>query len=209
MREPKTEEIGEWRSVEPAEAAAWLTHLTVPWWIAGGWALDLFLGQRSRAHTDLDIGVLRRDIATALQALSRWELFEAKDGGLNHLPIGTLPRADVHSLWCRPEGTTPWALEIMLDESDEALWLFRREPTIRRPLSTLTRTSSSQIRYLAPEIQLLYKAKTVRPQDQADFERVVQELDALAVEWLRDSLARAYSGHPWINTLDGSKSMGA
>jgi hypothetical protein len=46
------------------------------------WALDLYLWTPSRAHADLDIGVLRRDINIVLAALSSWEIFAAKDGAL-------------------------------------------------------------------------------------------------------------------------------
>jgi hypothetical protein len=201
-----TSELGDWRSVEPAEAATLFDRLAVKWWIAGGWALDMFLDETSRTHGDLDVGVLRRDIRSVLHELSGWEWCEARDGVLTRLPIGIPPRSDVNSLWCRPVGTAPWVFELMLDESDGALWLFRREPAIKRPLSMLTRTSSSGIPYLAPEIQLLYKAKTLRPHDQADFDRVAPRLDTAAREWLRDSLARTSLRHPWIAALaDGRR----
>ncbi len=48
---------------------AWFASLTVPWWIAGGWALDLFAGDQSRPHKDLDVGILRND---ALHVLDPW-----------------------------------------------------------------------------------------------------------------------------------------
>src|SRR5690349_16504078 len=31
------------------------------WWIAGGWAIDLFLGRVTREHSDLEIGIWRDD----------------------------------------------------------------------------------------------------------------------------------------------------
>ena len=58
-----------WRRATPIEAAQWFAALQVPWWVAGGWALDLFTGTQIRAHKDLDIGVLRRDV---LEVLSPW-----------------------------------------------------------------------------------------------------------------------------------------
>jgi hypothetical protein len=44
-----------------------------PWWIAGGWALDLFLGYQTRGHGDLDVGVLRCDIVDVITDMSGWE----------------------------------------------------------------------------------------------------------------------------------------
>src|SRR4051794_4265974 len=32
-----------------------------PWWIAGGWAIDLFLDRVTRPHGDLEIGIWRDD----------------------------------------------------------------------------------------------------------------------------------------------------
>jgi hypothetical protein len=46
--------------------AALLAGIDSPWWIAGGWALDLFIGDQTRAHEDLDVGILRRDVIDVL-----------------------------------------------------------------------------------------------------------------------------------------------
>src|SRR5688572_14486080 len=32
-----------------------------PWWVGGGWAADVWLGQLGREHEDIEICVLRRD----------------------------------------------------------------------------------------------------------------------------------------------------
>ena len=44
---------GVWHPMDPAAAARILCAVDVPWWIAGGWALDLFVGTQTRAHKDL------------------------------------------------------------------------------------------------------------------------------------------------------------
>ena len=193
--------LGKWYVSEPGTVAAWLAQARVPWWIAGGWALDLFLNDVSRAHTDLDVGVLRQDVADVLAALPGWEHFEAHDGTLARLTAGALPRPYVHSLWCRPASAADWTLEIMLDESEGGDWLFRRDPSIRRPLSTMTRLGAGGIRYLAPEVQLLYKSKSVRPHDQADFVRVMPRLGQEARSWLRGSLEKVSPDHAWLRAM--------
>jgi len=70
----------------------------------------------------------------------------------------------------------------MLDESEDDRWVFRRHPAIQRPLSLAVRRDSNGIPFLAPEIQLLYKARPVRAEDQADFDRVAPRLHAGAVK---------------------------
>jgi hypothetical protein len=151
-----------WRPVRPGEMASHLSMLCAPWWIAGGWAMDLYLGTQCRPHEDLDIGVLRRDVMKVLSLLSSWEIFEAKDGSLTRLGRDPLPRANVNSLWCRPVGDQDWAFELMLDDSEDDCWVFRRDTTIQMPLSLAIRRDAQGIPFLAPEIQILYKARSVR-----------------------------------------------
>ena len=41
-----------------------LRGVTVPWYVAGGWALDLYRGVESREHEDLEIGVPEKKLIT-------------------------------------------------------------------------------------------------------------------------------------------------
>jgi aminoglycoside-2''-adenylyltransferase len=192
---------GTWRSVQPSEGVHWLSALSVPWWVAGGWALDLFVGYQSRLHKDFDVGILRRDVLEVIAELPSWEFFEAKGGVLTKLEAGKAPRAGVNSLWGRAADSVRWELELMLDEADDDHWVFRRAPTIRRPLTTAIRHNSDGIPYLAPEIQLLYKARAPRAQDQTDFVHIAPRLDLDARGWLQDALAKTDPGHTWLSLL--------
>jgi len=130
--------------------------------------------------------------------LASWEIFEAKDGLITRLRKGDAPRADVNSLWCRLANDTEWTLELMLDDAVEDRWVFRRDPAIERPLSLAIRRDPRGIPFLAPEIQLLYKARTVRAQDQADFEHVGPRLDSEARKWLKVALTKFDPRHEWL-----------
>ena len=190
-----------WGALTPNDAVTLLSAVRAPWSVAGGWALDLYLGKVTRPHKDLDIGIFRRNVAMVLAALPGWEFFEAKDGVLTPLATGSVPRAEVNSLWCKRLSAARWELELMLDESDGEFWVFRRDPRIRRPLSSTIQRNPEGIAYLAPEIQLLYKARATRAEDQADFSQVVPHLPRDAQSWLRESLMRTDPAHPWISVL--------
>jgi hypothetical protein len=190
-----------WRDLEPAAAPHIMSAVDAPWWIAGGWAIDLFVGTQTRAHKDLDLGVRRADAARIIATLPAWEFFEVKDGVLSRLALGTKPRAVVNSLWGRRVGEPHWSLELVLDDSDGEDWIFRREPSIRRPFEAVLRATPDATRYLAPEIQLLYKARDLRAEDRSDFEHAAPRLESVAVGWLRDCLARLYPQHPWLAAL--------
>jgi Aminoglycoside-2''-adenylyltransferase len=57
--------LGRWRPWRPREVAAFFAMLPIPWWIAGGWAIDLFLGRQTRRHEDIDVLILRQDCHAA------------------------------------------------------------------------------------------------------------------------------------------------
>ena len=195
-----------WRPMVPGEGTQFLVSLTVPWWIAGGWALDLFAETQTRAHKDLDVGVLRTDAVRVASALEDWEVFEARRGTLTHLQSGREPRADVNSLWCRPAGAKEWVMELMLNDAEDNFWVYRRDRRIRSPLQVAIRHSREGIPYLAPEIQLLFKSHATRPQDLADFESMLPRLDRAARAWLRGAIAKADHLHPWLHAIDSTKS---
>jgi hypothetical protein len=190
-----------WTAASPYDAVNWLAALSIPCWIAGGWAIDLFLGKETRPHGDLDVGVLRRDIPAVLRSISGWEAFEAKDGELARL-VHTTPRDGVNSLWCRRVGAECWELEFMLDESDGENWVYRRDLGVRGNLQHVIRRTASGIPYLAPEVQLLYKAKHSRSRDESDFQAVIAHLEEESRNWLRQALARTLPSHPWIPVLE-------
>jgi hypothetical protein len=190
----------QWQASEPADVLACLGAGT--WWIAGGRALDLYLGRTSRPHADLDIGAPRRDIGEILRCLVGWDICEAKDGILTSLESGVLPRRDVNSLWCRPQGTIHWKFEMLLDEVLGDTWVYRRDPRITRLMDDAVKRTGQDLPFLAPEIQLLYKSKLTRDRDSLDFLNVSPHLSASARLWLKNALELTTPSHEWTALLD-------
>jgi len=147
------------------------------------------------------VGILRRDVDRLRRALPHWQIFEARSGSL--LPLSADLHPATNSLWCRRATTSPWSIEVLLDHADGLDWVFRRSPAIRRPLSGIMRWTGDGVPYLAPEIQLLYKSKAIRPRDQADFERTVPKLDAGARQWLCTALRALTPDHVWLTACEG------
>jgi hypothetical protein len=186
----------------PVAAVAGLLAGVRPWWIAGGYALELATGRSWREHADIDVLLLREDQALAHRALPGWELWAADPPGtLRPWPPGeTLPPA-VHDIWCRPGPADPWRLQFMLDETDGPDWVSRRDPRVRRPVAALGARTPTGVPYLAPEIQLFYKAKGMRPKDQTDFDAVLPTLDRGQLEWLASALTLVHGDHPWVRRI--------
>ncbi len=135
-------------------------ELEVPWWIAGGWAIDLFLGHQTRDHEDIDVVVLRRDQRVVHDVLSGWDVHVADPPGtLRPLRTGEWLEVGQHDIWCRKSPTEPWSLWVMLNESEDDLWVFRRDPGVKLPLATIVKRTSDGVPFLAPEVQLLFQSQ--------------------------------------------------
>jgi hypothetical protein len=186
--------VSDWEPLHPGDATGILRSLAAPWWIAGGWALDLFVGRRLRAHKDLDVAVLRRDQRCVFDALPDWELAVAHGGVLEPWDGSLLP-PDRHGLWARPRGEERWQLEFVLDEVDGETWRYRRDARVTRPLASLGPVGGA----LPPEVVLLYKA-TLAGQEQ-DWDAVVPRLDEAAHTWLADAVATAHPTSSYLERL--------
>jgi hypothetical protein len=180
-----------------AAAAGLFAAFDRPWWIAGGVAIDLFVGRRTRDHGDLDVEVLARDQDRVRGVLEGWDLFVAHGGRLRPWEAGERLVPGRGSLWCRPSSAVGWALQVLIADADGDAWIFRRDPRIRLPLAEVVRRSAEGVPFLAPQVQLLFKAKAVRPVDQVDFDAAAPLLDPTAGAWLVEALALAHPGHPW------------
>lgn len=173
-----------------------------PWFFAGGWALDLFLSRQTRPHQDVEIAVLRRDQLAVQQYLPDWRFEKAVSAPASlrlPWPCGEwldLPVHEIHAF--SPAGAE---LEVLLNESDGDDWVFRRNPTVRRPLSQVGVTFAVGFPYLRPEIVLLYKAKNPQGRDEADFENVLPFIDVENILWLREKLSQCHPQHAWLTKL--------
>lgn len=134
----------------------------MPWWIAGGWALDLFAGRQTRAHADIEVSIFRADEAKLRRQLSGWEFFVADAGALTPLRVDDEPLpAAAHEMWSRVRGHDAWQIEVLIEEREGDRWVYRRHPRIGVHVRDLGRFSTRASR-TQPDVQLLYKSKSSR-----------------------------------------------
>jgi hypothetical protein len=172
------------------------------WWVAGGFAIELAVGHPFRSHGDIDVLLLRRDQLVAQQVLAGWQWWAADPpGSLRPWASGEVLPLGVHDIWCRRGPDDPWRVQVMLDESRGQEWVSRRDPQVRRPISTLGMASGEGVPFLAPDVQLYYKAKAPRPKDEEDFDTVLPVLTDQQRRWLVDAIKQTYGPHPWIKRL--------
>ncbi len=141
--------------------------------------------------------------------LDGWDIHLASDDLLTRWygqPLdGRSDRAG-DNLWCRPSPDAPWRLDILIGDGDRHEWIYRRDPSIRRPWADAVLTSADGVPYLAPELQLLFKSKGLRPKDDVDATTVIPELESERRTWLAQHLA---ADHPWQTTVAGRRARQA
>ena len=177
-----------------------MNEVGVMWRVAGGWAIDLWLGEQTREHHDIEVIVPRHDQQAVHQALHvGWELYCLDPPGSGWRPWrGQLIEPRAFQLQVRSAGE---AFDIFTETIDNKMWHFRRDERIVRSAADLVLVSASGIPIVRPEVQLLYMAKSDEAKNQHDFAVARPTLDSAAVSWLAHALATTIPTHPWLADL--------
>ncbi len=174
------------------------------WFVCGGWAIDLFLHKVTRTHKDVDVAIWREEQLDAHTFMCQrgWSLNVAGSGKLTPWMEGVFLERPYHTIWCKNETHDPDFVELLLNEREGEYFLFRRDLSVKRPLSQAILQSES-ISFLAPEICLLYKAKQfTEPQNHADLLAVWPQLPLENQDWFRKNLLKLHrEDHPWLADL--------
>ncbi|MGC9781145.1 MAG: aminoglycoside adenylyltransferase [Candidatus Heimdallarchaeota archaeon] len=127
-------EENNWEPLQPEEVSELFKSLDINWWIAEGWAIDIFLGKKSREHLDIDVLILRKDQIIIHKHLNEWELYKTNQPRLKPWEKGEYLEIGVNSVWCKETSDSPWVLEIMFLDTIKDEWFFRHNPKIRLTL---------------------------------------------------------------------------
>ena len=184
----------------PESVAAIMDGVGVWWAVAGGWAIDLWLGEQTRDHHDVEVVVKRCDQRVVHAALTTdWDLFALDPPGGGWRPWRGAPiHAPAFQLQAR---SSSGEFDLFTEEIDETRWHFRRDSRITSGSEEVIVPSASGIPIVRPEIQLLYMAKSTEPKNQRDFETARPHLTPEAALWLTNALQITLPGHHWIQQL--------
>ena len=192
-----------WTPLSPDDVYSLFSRLSIPWWIAGGWAIDLHVGTQNRRHLDIDVLFLREDQFAVQDYLAGWDLHKTNQPGLKPWPNGDFLRLGVNDVWCRRTPEDPWSLQVMFMEHEGHDWIFRRDDRISGPLDQLGMRTSSGLPYVSPQVQLLFKSNNPgQDRNKWDFENILPLLKDSERAWLLKQFGVLYpKGHPWLRPL--------
>jgi hypothetical protein len=197
--------VSKWDAWRPEEAAKRLAGVQAPWYVAAGWAIDLFLGGQRREHEDLELAIPAGSLDEVVDALAGLEVFVVgvpSQGLVTPLERARDSLAETHQTWLREPETGLWRLDLFREPGDGATWICRRDERIRLPYGDVIARTADGIPYGRPEVVLLCKAKHAhRENDQADFEAAVPLLEPQARERLGEWLELVHPGHRWLAEL--------
>ncbi|MGW1411047.1 nucleotidyltransferase domain-containing protein [Streptomyces sp. NPDC002403] len=184
----------------PSEVAQRLAGVSTPWYVAAGWALDLFRGRQTRAHGDIEIAIPAASFPEIRYRFPEC-VFDAAGSGRIWEDATPEVLAAVHQTWLRDPVSGNYLLDVFREPHDGDTWICRRDERIRLPYSDIILHTQDGIPYLAPELVLLFKAKHLRRKDQSDFDATVPHMTLAQRETLTELLARVHPGHPWLADL--------
>lgn len=187
-----------WKPWTPSEVTERLSGAPPCWFVAAGWALDLFAGGLGREHSDLEIAVPRDRFPEIAAALPGYEWDVVGDGYAWTYPEKA---ENMHQTWLREPRTGRYRLDVFREPHDGDRWVCRRDASITLPYDELILRTPDGIPYSIPEAVLLFKAKAQRAKDEADFRVALPLLDRTRRARLSGWLSRVHPGHPWLTEL--------
>lgn len=193
---------GPWEPMDPVRFAREMEGFGRPWWVVGGWAIEAATGYR-REHEDTDVSILARDVPAFVEFMDgRWHVWN-NVGGVLH-PLGGQWRdvdEPASQLWLRADATSPWIVDVPLTPDDGGRWTNKVVSDHVDHVENVTWVADDGVRYLLPEIVLVYKARLRRRKDDPDFEATLPVLNSERRNWMRHALLALVPDHHWLSRL--------
>lgn len=172
-----------------------------PWYIAGGWAVDLGIGKITREHHDLDICIFREHTQDVLDYFKDWEIGVALPG-VHELAPCCSAKDTAAPRYCLHLHQRNRFIEILLTDRVGDYVIYRRDHAVTMSIHDFKRMDDNGRLYVNPIWQLLFKSKNPREHDELDFRNYLQVMTDNERKWLLQQLNHAEPNSPWIGELD-------
>src|SRR3954451_12132155 len=128
-----------WDAWHPRLLAQRLHDLQTPWYVAAGWAVDLFRGEQTREHEDLEIAVPAGSLGVLPPLFPEMYFYVPQgEGVLAPMSPGTLA-GESHQTWGFERAAGKWRFDVFREPHDEGTWICRRDESIRLPYADIIR----------------------------------------------------------------------
>lgn len=171
-----------------------------PWFISGGWAVDIALGRITREHDDLDICIYREDVKEALEYFENWKIKVTVPGenrlvDYEQFSDLSLPRYSLHLFRDKD------FIEILLTEREGDEVLFRKNKNITLHTDDFALNDREGRPFVNPLWQLLFKSLNPREKDNEDFNNYVIIMNDKQKLWLASGIRIMKPDSVWLEKL--------
>jgi hypothetical protein len=135
-----------------------LAGVSAPWCVVAGWALDLFVGEQTREHDDIEIAVPRAAFGEVAAALHEYE-WDVVGAGTVWPLAAAAEHPGLHQTWLQDPSTSRYHLDVFREPHDGDRWICRRGNAITLPYTELIENGPTGIPYVIPEVALLFKSQ--------------------------------------------------
>jgi hypothetical protein len=172
------------------------------WGLAGGYAIEQFVGQPIRDHGDIDVLVFRDNQLLLQTWLSEWELSAADPpGDLREWRTGEYLPSGINDIWAHRKSVQYWEIQFMFMEVAGDAWYSKRSDSVRGHREELIEQYGG-VPCVRVEVLLLFKSKNPRPKDFVDIQTCLPKMTVSSKQWLFDNLQVVNpDGHPWQNLI--------
>lgn len=193
--------VDAWQPWTPAQLSQKLEGVAEPWYIVGGWALDLWHGYETRAHEDLEFCILKKDLGAFRKIFAAFDIYTAHNGNVTRLANEEKPSSEIQQFWILEIPAREWRADLMIEPGDLQSWRYKRDHSVQRNRSAMIDVSPDGIPYLNTAGVLLFKAKRCRAKDHLDFQNALPKMALSDRNWLKQALIQQHPEHPWIEQL--------
>ncbi|WP_297083587.1 nucleotidyltransferase domain-containing protein [uncultured Demequina sp.] len=187
---------GPWAPLAVEALASLLAPADARWWLAGGVALDRWVGAPIRPRENIDISTMPGDLTALLAVLPpHWSAW-APDGD-EVMPLADAPEdAAVQPVLIRDDDAGAWVLRVNIEDGAPRAWVYRRDARLQLPWDRAV-LDLDGVPTGAPEVQLVWKCFSPRPVDDVDKDAVLPTLSEEARTWWERALLTVHPHSSW------------
>ena len=202
-----------------------MQNMGVDYAICGGHAIDLFLGEKTRPHKDLDVAVYWSDRDKIVQHMLNegWEIYEPCGTEYLHKIKDVANQKRIKTnIWCVKPCNAHYKftehekdmlavdfdnaeqieldyIEFLFNTKKDGHFLYARNNDMKMTMDNAINKLDG-IPYLAPEFVLLYKSTAAdNPDYQLDFSNASLKMNERQAAWLKNALSIMFpNGHKWL-----------
>jgi hypothetical protein len=161
-----------------------------PWFIAGEWAIDLFLNDETQVHNDIEIGIYRKNQMQLFRFFDKQRKYYIDNRNTfgkheKHEWNKEYLQFPIHEIYIRYEESE---IEVLLNEKDSDNWIYGKNSKVRLDEKKVIQFTENEIPYLCPEIILFQKIEDIGIKAIDNTSKIIIKMNDSQRNWLMENI---------------------